>query len=52
MTTQRSNGSIFTSIVNGIATIEFGHPASNSFPSVLLDRLTNELNLISNNDAA
>jgi methylglutaconyl-CoA hydratase len=51
MTTQRSNGSIFTSIVNGIATIEFGHPASNSFPSVLLDRLTNELNLISNNDA-
>jgi len=50
MTTQRTEGSLYTTIVNRIATIEFGHPASNSFPSVLLDRLTNELNLISNNE--
>ncbi len=49
MTTQRTEGSLFTNIINGIATIEFGHPASNSFPSVLLDRLTEELHQISNN---
>lgn len=47
MTTQRTEGSLYTSIVNGIATIEFGHPASNSFPSSLLDRLTKELHRIS-----
>ena len=51
MTTQRQNGSLYTNIKNNIATIEFGHPASNSFPSELLDRLTNELNLISKNDS-
>lgn len=50
MTTQRTEGSLFTSIVNGIATVEFGHPASNSFPSALLDRLTNELHQISKNE--
>jgi methylglutaconyl-CoA hydratase len=49
MTTQRTEGSLFTNIINGIATVEFGHPASNSFPSVLLDRLTEELHQISNN---
>lgn len=43
------SGSLYTQIVNGIATVEFGHPASNSFPSVLLDRLTKELNLLSEN---
>ena len=51
MTSQRQNGSLYTNIKNNIATIEFGHPASNSFPSELLDRLTNELNLISKNDS-
>lgn len=51
MTTNRENGSLYTNIQNNIATIEFGHPASNSFPSELLDRLTKELNLISKNDA-
>ncbi|WP_298782267.1 enoyl-CoA hydratase/isomerase family protein [uncultured Polaribacter sp.] len=50
MTTTRKNGSLFTNIQNNIATIEFGHPASNSFPSELLDRLANELNLLSNNN--
>lgn len=50
MTTKSSNGSLYTSIVNKIATIQFGHPASNSFPSELLDRLTNELHKVSNNN--
>ncbi len=49
MTTNRENGSLYTNIQNKIATIEFGHPASNSFPSELLDRLTQELNSLSNN---
>lgn len=51
MTTQSPNGSILTTIENKIATLEFGHPASNSFPSDLLSRLTNELNGLSNNVA-
>jgi len=51
MTTNIQNGSLYTSMQNNIATIEFGHPASNSFPSELLQRLTKELNLISKNDA-
>jgi len=38
--TLRTNGSLYTDIQNNIATITFGHPASNSFPSVLLDRLS------------
>ena len=50
MSTTRTNGSLYTNINNHIATIEFGHPASNSFPSELLDRLTNQLNDLSNND--
>lgn len=45
-----SNGSLYTNINNHIAMVEFGHPASNSFPSELLDRLTNQLNELSNND--
>ncbi len=43
MNATRSNGSLYTKIQNNIATIEFGHPASNSFPSELLDRLTKEI---------
>lgn len=49
MTTSRLNGSLYTNIQGNIATIEFGHPASNSFPSELLDRLTKEFHLISKN---
>jgi methylglutaconyl-CoA hydratase len=49
MNTTRQNGSLYTHIQNKIATVEFGHPASNSFPSELLARLTNELNLLSKN---
>lgn len=44
--TTRPNGSLYTKIENNIATIEFGHPQSNSFPSELLDRLTNEINAL------
>jgi len=49
MTTQRQNGSLYTQIQNKIATIEFGHPASNSFPSELLERLRKELLSVGNN---
>lgn len=48
-TTTRPEGSLYTKIENQIATIEFGHPASNSFPSVLLQRLTDELEKLSHN---
>lgn len=44
-----SNGSLYTNIQNNIATIEFGHPASNSFPRELLSRLTASLNELSSN---
>lgn len=50
MTTTRPNGSLYTHIDNNIATVEFGHPASNSFPSELLDRLTKELHKLSTNN--
>ncbi|CAM1343248.1 enoyl-CoA hydratase/isomerase family protein [Tenacibaculum aestuarii] len=50
MTTTRENGSLYTHIENKIATVEFGHPASNSFPSVLLERLANEFDKLSIND--
>lgn len=49
MTTNRPNGSLYTKIENRIATVEFGHPASNSFPAELLQRLTEELNTLSHN---
>ncbi|MEN8775797.1 MAG: enoyl-CoA hydratase/isomerase family protein [Polaribacter sp.] len=50
MTTSRQNGSLYTNIQTNIATIEFGHPASNSFPSEMLERLTKELFTVGNND--
>lgn len=49
MTTTRHNGSLYTRVDNRIATVEFGHPASNSFPAELLERLAQELNLLSHN---
>lgn len=52
MSTTLAAGSLYTHIENGIATVEFGHPASNSFTSELLSRLTNELQTLSNNDLA
>tara|TARA_B110000091_G_scaffold149570_1_gene159240 strand:+ start:1759 stop:2526 length:768 start_codon:yes stop_codon:yes gene_type:complete len=51
MNTTRENGSLFTKIAQKVATVEFGHPASNSFPSELLERLTNELHSLSKNQA-
>lgn len=48
--TNRENGSLYTKIQNKTATVEFGHPASNSFPSELLQRLTDELNSLSHNN--
>lgn len=49
MSTTRPNGSIYTSKQNKIATIEFGHPASNSFTAELLQRLTDEIYKLSEN---
>ncbi|MGV8945444.1 MAG: enoyl-CoA hydratase/isomerase family protein [Lutibacter sp.] len=46
-----SNGSLYTHIQNNIATIEFGHPASNSLPGELLSRLeTSFIELSSNKE--
>lgn len=47
MVTEIPTGSLITTIENKIATLQFGHPASNSFPRELLDRLTNEFNTLS-----
>ncbi|AVR44717.1 enoyl-CoA hydratase [Christiangramia fulva] len=52
MMTNREDGSLYTHIENGIATIEFGHPASNSFPAVLLERLEKEISKLSDEDSA
>ena len=43
----RTKGSLYTAISNKIATVEFGHPASNSFTADMLERLTNTLNDLS-----
>ena len=49
MGTDRENGSLYTSMKGNVATIEFGHPASNSFVAVLLDRLAKEFDKLSEN---
>ncbi|SNY94869.1 enoyl-CoA hydratase/isomerase family protein [Flagellimonas pacifica] len=49
MTTNRVNGSLYTKIESRIATVEFGHPASNSFVSELLARLAKEFDKLSAN---
>ncbi len=51
MSTDRPNGSLYTKIENAVATVEFGHPASNAFVAELLDRLTAELHDLSTNEA-
>lgn len=51
MLTTRENGSLYTKIENKIATIEFGHPASNSFPSELLERLRKEFQKLSDDES-
>ncbi|SDQ12323.1 enoyl-CoA hydratase/isomerase family protein [Flagellimonas zhangzhouensis] len=50
MSTDRTNGSLYTKIENRIATVEFGHPASNSFVSELLARLAKEFDQLAQND--
>jgi methylglutaconyl-CoA hydratase len=48
MNVQDINGTLTTTINNNIATVEFGHPASNSFPRRQLDLLTAEFHKLSN----
>lgn len=50
MSLENTNGSLETSFQNNIATVQFGHPASNSFPRELLDRLTTEINSLSRDE--
>lgn len=50
MSTENLNGSLETSFQNTIAIVQFGHPASNSFPRSLLDALTAEINALSRNE--
>lgn len=45
-----NQGSLYTHIQNNIATVEFSHPASNSFPSELLLRLTKAFQELSDNN--
>ncbi len=47
MQTDRPNGSIYTTVKNKIATVEFGHPASNSFVAEMLKRLASEFEKLS-----
>lgn len=49
MSTTIQNGSLQTIFNNAVATVQFGHPASNSFPRELLNRLTAEINALSLN---
>ena len=50
MSAENLNGSLETSFQNTIAIVQFGHPASNSFPRSLLDALTAEINALSRNE--
>lgn len=43
-------GSIHTHIANKVAKVTFSHPASNSFPSPLLQQLTDELQALNKNE--
>lgn len=51
MNTATSTGHITTTFEDKIATINFGHPSSNSFPSNLLAQLTSELEQLSNSES-
>jgi methylglutaconyl-CoA hydratase len=43
-------GTIFSNITNKVATITFFHPAGNSFPSEMLQRLINSINRAAENE--
>jgi methylglutaconyl-CoA hydratase len=45
-----NEGSVITSIKDRIATITFSHPASNSFPSALLNRLIENIERVDKDD--
>lgn len=45
-----NNGTVLTSIKEAIATVTFYHPASNSFPTSLLNRLIENINRLANDD--
>lgn len=51
MGTSRTNGSLYTRREQSIAVVEFGHPASNSFVSELLERLYTEIDKLSEDDS-
>lgn len=50
MTDKTQQGGVTTDIKNGIATVEFFHPASNSLPGKVLAALANEITLCGQND--
>lgn len=45
-----TQGFVQTSVQSSVATITFSHPASNSFPSSLLQKLVDELNAVDKNN--
>lgn len=49
MGTSRENGSLYVKIEGHVASVEFGHPAGNSFVSELLGRLAAAIDELSNN---
>lgn len=49
MSSDNQYGSLHTIIQNNIATVAFYHPASNSFPRTLLNKLTAEIDSLSEN---
>ena len=51
MGTTRQDGSLYTRFSGPLAIVEFGHPASNSLNSILLQRLCRELESLGQNQA-
>ncbi|MBP4138141.1 enoyl-CoA hydratase/isomerase family protein [Flavobacterium geliluteum] len=47
MSAENPNGTLHTTIQDAVATVQFGHLASNSFPRYLLDLLTAEIQSLS-----
>ena len=47
-----NNGKVTVSIHNGIASINFSHPKSNSLPGELLKQITDEINKLAENNRA
>lgn len=52
MDAKLAEGYVNSTIENGIATIEFFHPASNSLPGLILHELANEIHKIGTDDRA